>query len=152
MPTPYDVPASILIERLADHIKETLVEEIVPPAWAFIVKTGSHTERPPQNPDWWFIRCASLLRKIYMKGPVGIERLRSKYGGRKDRGVEPEHMRKGGGSVIRIALQQLEAAGLVETLKGRGRVITSKGRRLLDALSTEIKGELEKKLPELKKY
>lgn len=128
------------------------MEEVVPPAWAFIVKTGSHAERPPQNPDWWFIRCASLLRKIYMKGPVGIERLRSEYGGRKDRGVEPEHMRKGGGSVIRIALKQLEAAGLVETLKGRGRVTTSKGRGLLDTLSTEIKGELEKKLPELKKY
>jgi small subunit ribosomal protein S19e len=152
LPTPYDVPASTLIERLANHIKEILVEEVVPPQWAAIVKTGSHAERPPQNPDWWFVRCASLLRKIYMKSPIGVERLRSEYGGRKDCGEAPEHMMKGGGSIIRIALQQLEAAGLVETLKGRGRVITSKGRRLLDALSTEVKGELEKTLPELKKY
>lgn len=128
------------------------MEEVVPPAWASMVKTGSHAERPPQNPDWWFIRCASLLRKIYMKGPVGVERLRSEYGGRKDFGAEPEHVRKGGGAIVRTALRQLEAAGLIETLKGRGRTITGKGRGLLDSLSTEIKKEMVKKVPGLKKY
>jgi len=151
MPTPYDVPASILIERLARHLKEE-VDTIVPPLWASFVKTGSHVQGPPQNPEWWFTRCASLLRKIYMKGPVGIERLRSEYGGRIGRGVRPEHARKGGGAIIRKALQQLQAAGLVEPLKNRGRVVTGQGRRLLDKLSTEIKGNLEKTQPELKKY
>jgi len=151
LPTPYDVPASILIERLARHLKEE-VDAIVPPPWASLVKTGSHVQRPPQNPDWWFTRCASLLRKIYVKGPIGIERLRSEYGGRIDRGVRPEHVRKGGGAIIRKALQQLQAAGLVETLRNRGRVVTSEGRQLLDRLSTEIKRDLEKTMPELKKY
>ena len=151
MPTPYDVPASILIERLARHLREE-VDAIVPPPWASLVKTGSHAQRPPQNPDWWFTRCASLLRKIYVKGPIGIERLRSEYGGRIDRGVRPGHARKSGGAIIRKALQQLQAAGLVEPLKNRGRVVTSEGRRLLDRLSTEIKRNLEKTMPELKKY
>jgi len=151
LPTPYDVPASILIERLARHLKEE-VDAIVPSPWASLVKTGSHVQRPPQNPDWWFTRCASLLRKIYVKGPIGIERLRSEYGGRIDRGVRPEHARKSGGAIIRKALQQLQAAGLVETLKNRGRAVTSEGRRLLDRLSTEIKRDLEKTMPELKKY
>ena len=151
MPTPYDVPASILIKRLAQHLKDN-VDKVVPPTWAVFVKTGSHTQRPPENPDWWFTRCASLLRKIYMKGPIGIAHLRAEYGGRIDRGVKPEHARRGGGAIIRNALQQLEAAGLVETLRKRGRVLTGEGRRLLDRLSTEIKGELEKKRPELKKY
>ena len=151
MPTPYDIPASILIERLARHLREE-VDAIVPPPWASFVKTGSHVQRPPQDSEWWFTRCASLLRKIYMKGPVGIERLRSEYGGRIDRGPRPEHARKGGGAIIRKALQQLQAAGLVEPLKNRGRVMTSKGRQLLDKLSTEIKGNLEKTQPELKKY
>ena len=151
MPTPYDVPASILIKRLTQHLKNN-VEKVVPPTWAAFVKTGSHTERPPENLDWWFTRCASLLRKIYIKGPIGISRLRSQYGGRIDRGVKPEHTRKGGGAIIRNALQQLEAAGLVETSGKRGRILTGEGRRLLDRLSTEIKGELEKKQPELKKY
>jgi small subunit ribosomal protein S19e len=151
LPTPYDVPAPILIERLARHLKEE-VDAIVPPVWAPLVKTGSHVQNSPQNPDWWFTRCASLLRKIYMKGPIGIERLRSEYGGRIGRGVRPEHARKGGGAIIRKALQQLQAAGLVGPLKNRGRVVTSEGRRILDKLSTEIKGNLEKTVPELKKY
>jgi small subunit ribosomal protein S19e len=151
LPTPYDVPASILIERLARHLKEE-VNEVVPPPWAPLVKTGSHAQRPPQNPDWWFTRCASLLRKIYVKGPIGVERLRAEYGGRIDRGARPEHARKGGGAIIRKALQQLQAAGLVEPLRNRGRVVTSEGRRLLDKLSTEIKEKLEKNQPELKKY
>ena len=151
MPTPYDVPASILIKKLANRLKEEH-DAIVPPPWASLVKTGSHVQRSPQNPDWWFIRCASLLRKIYTKGPVGVQRLRSEYGGRIDRGVKPEHARRGGGAIIRKALQQLEAAGLVEPLRNKGRVVSGEGRRLLDTVSTEIKSELEKKLPELKKY
>lgn len=151
MPTPYDVPASILVKRLANRLREEH-DAIVPPSWASLVKTGSHAERPPQDPEWWFSRCASLLRKIYMKGPVGVQRLRSEYGGRIDRGVKPEHARRGGGAIIRRALQQLEAAGLVEPLRNKGRVVSGEGRRLLDTVSTEIKSELEKKLPELKKY
>ena len=150
MPTPYEVPPSKLIEELANYLKNN-VDEVKPPPWAPYVKTGSHVQRPPQNPDWWFVRCASLLRKIYLKGPIGIAHLRSEYGGRKDFGTRPEHVRLGGGSIIRKALQQLEAAGLVETTK-KGRVITSKGRQLLDRLSTEIRRELEKEIPDLKKY
>lgn len=151
MPTPYDVPASLLIERLAQYLKNN-ADSIRPPDWAPFVKTGVHKERPPENPDWWYIRCASLLRKVYIKGPIGIQRLRSEYGGRKDMGVRPEHTRKGSGAIIRNALKQLEDAELVETVDGKGRRITSKGRRLLDILSTEIKRELEKEIPELKIY
>jgi len=151
MPTPYDVPASLLIDRLAKYLKDN-VDAIRPPEWAPFVKTGVHKERPPDDPDWWYIRCASLLRKIYIKGPIGVQRLRSEYGGRKDRGVRPEHTRKGSGAIIRNALKQLEEANLVKTVNGKGRVISSEGRRLLDLLSTEIKRELEKEIPELKMY
>ena len=151
MPAPYEAPVPVLIEKLAKYLKDN-VDGVVPPKWAPFVKTGSHVSRPPQNPEWWFTRCASLLRKIYLKGPIGIEHLRSEYGGRIDRGVKPEHARRSGGSIIRKAIQQLEAAGLVEPLRNRGRVVTGEGRRLLDKLSTEIKKNLEKKLPELKKY
>jgi small subunit ribosomal protein S19e len=151
LPTPYDVPPSALIERLARYLKNN-VDGIRPPAWAPFVKTGTHAERVPENPDWWYVRSASLLRKVYTNGPIGIEHLRSEYGGRKDRGVRPEHSRKGSGGIIRNALQQLEEAGLVEILRKRGRVVTPEGRKLLDLLSTEIKKELEKEIPQLKKY
>jgi len=151
LPTPYDVPPSILIERLAKYLKDN-IDEVKPPEWAPYVKTGVHAERTPQNPDWWYIRCASLLRKVYIRGPIGVEHLRSEYGGRKDRGTRPEHARKGSGAIIRKALQQLEKAGLIQTIKGRGRVVTPQGRSLLDSLSADIKKQLEKTNPALSKY
>jgi len=151
MPNPYDVPANLLIQRLANYLKDE-VDQIAPPPWASVVKTSSHAQRPPQNADWWFTRCASVLRKVYVKGPIGIQRLRAEYGGRKDRGVRPEHTRKGGGAIVRKALQQLEGAKLVESSGNRGRTVTKQGRSLLDRLSTEIKKDLEKQIPELKKY
>ena len=151
MPTPYDIPASILIERLTKHLKEE-VDAISPPAWTPFAKTGVFTQRPPTNPDWWFIRCSAILRKIYLKGPIGIEKLRQEYGGRLDRGAKPEHARKGSGAIARNAIQQLQTAGLVEPQRNEGRVVTNEGRQLLDKLSTELKRELEKTRPELKKY
>jgi small subunit ribosomal protein S19e len=151
LPAPYDVPPSILIDRLAQHLKSN-IDSVRPPEWAPFVKTGVHAQRAPENPEWWYVRCASMLRKIYIKGPIGIEHLRSKYGGRKDRGVRPEHTTKGSGAVIRNALKQLEEAGFVEISKRGGRIVTPEGRRLLDSFSTEIKKELETENPELKKY
>jgi small subunit ribosomal protein S19e len=145
--TPHDVPASKFIEKLAKYLKEN-VDEINPPSWASIAKTGPHVQRQPQNSDWWYIRCASLLRKIYIHGPLGLEKLRADYGGRKDFGVKPEHVVKAGGSIIRKALQQLEAAGLIETSKPKGRRMTREGRKLLQ----EIAEEVGKELPELEKY
>jgi len=133
LPTPYDIPASVLIEKLATHLKEE-VDAITPPSWAPFTKTGVHNQRPPQNPDWWFVRCASILRKVYMKG------------------ARPEHASKGSGAIARNAIQQLQKAGLVEPQKNEGRVVTNEGRRLLDRLSTELKGEIEKVHPELAKY
>jgi small subunit ribosomal protein S19e len=151
LPTPYDVPAEALISRLAGYFRAN-VNEVTPPKWADIVKTGSHVKKPPIDPDWWFIRCASILRKIYLNGPIGIMRLRAVYGGRVDRGAKPEHVRKSGGAIIRNSIHQLEDAGLVETIDKKGRIVTRDGRRLLDKISTEIKVELEKELPDLQRY
>ncbi|MEM2875692.1 MAG: 30S ribosomal protein S19e [Candidatus Bathyarchaeia archaeon] len=151
MPTAHEVPARLMIERLSKYLKEN-VDEITPPEWASIVKTGSHAERIPENEDWWYLRCASLLRKIYMKGPIGVERLRSFYGGRKNRGVRREKAVKGSGAIIRIALKQLEKVGYVETINKRGRVITPRGMKLLDQLASEINRELVKVVPQLSNY
>ncbi len=151
MPTPYDVPASMLIERLARHLKEE-VDSITPPGWTAFAKTGVYAQRPPSNPNWWFIRCASILRKIYTKGPIGIEKLRQEYAGRQDRGAKPEHVKKGSGAIIRNAIQQLQSADLVRPQRNQGRVVTSDGRRLMDRISTELKKELEKTIPGLEKY
>ena len=151
MLTPYDVPANKLIEKLAKYLKDN-VDKVAPPAWASLAKTGSHVEKQPQNPDWWYVRAASLMRKIYIHGPVGIEKLRAEYGGSSGPGRRPEHAAKAGGSNIRKAMQQLANAELIETAKTRGRVVTKKGRKLLQELADEIGKELIKDVPELDKY
>ena len=151
MPTVYDVPADALLGRLTEYIKSNM-PEISPPDWAAYVKTGPHVERTPQNPDWWYVRSASVLRKLYIRGPIGVSRFRKEYGGRKRGGVKPAHFRKAGGSILRHVLKQLEAAGLVTKAEGKGRVISPKGRSLLDAMSAQIKRELSREMPELKAY
>ncbi len=151
MPTPYDVPASEFIPRLTKHLKDN-VDQVQPPPWSSVVKTSTHTQLQPQDADWWFTRAASVLRKVYVDGPVGIEHLRADYGGRKSLGIRRQHARKGGGANVRKILQQLEAAGLVEKTKENGRILTKEGRRMLDKVAAEAKEELEKTMPEIKKY
>ncbi len=137
MPTAYDVTANVLVERLAKHLKEN-VGEVTPPTWSLTSKTSAHRERPPQNPDWWYVRCASLLRKLYIHGPVGIQRLRVEYGGRKRKGTSIEHVRDSGGSAIREPLQQLEKAGLVAKEGIKGRKLSGEGVSLVNRISSEI--------------
>ena len=136
MTSVYDVPADKLIGKLKEELKT--MKEIIPPEWAKFVKTSSSRERLPDQEDWWYIRAASILRKIYINGPVGVSRLRTVYGSKKNRGYKPERFRKAGGAIIRRILQQLEEAKLVKNETGR--VITSKGRSLLDKVSKEIEG------------
>ena len=151
MVTPNDVPASKFIQKLAKYLKEN-VEAVTPPTWANIAKTGTHVQQQPQNPDWWYVRCASILRKVYVHGPIGIQKLRADYGGRNSKGVKPKHATKAGGSIVRKALQQLEAAGYIEIMKTRGRRATPTGRKILKELAEELSKELIKEHPELQKY
>jgi len=80
MTTAYDVPAEPLIKKLAEKLRDEF--KIAPPEWSKWVKTGVHKERQPDNPDWWHIRVAAILRKVYMRGPIGTERLRAMFGGK----------------------------------------------------------------------
>ncbi|MEM4703947.1 MAG: 30S ribosomal protein S19e [Candidatus Bathyarchaeia archaeon] len=150
MTTPYDVPASKLIKKVATYLREN-VDAVTPPPWASVAKTGSHVEKQPQDPNWWYVRCASILRKTYIYGPIGLEKLRAAYGRGKRRGGKPRHVSKAGGSAIRKCLQQLEAAGLVETLKPQGRRVTKAGRKLLQELAETVEKEQEKELSALAK-
>jgi small subunit ribosomal protein S19e len=136
MTTVYDVPADHIIRRSAEELKKR--KEITPPEWAAFAKTGAHKEMPPEDPDWWFIRVAAVLRRVYVDGPMGVERMRSFYGGNKNRGSKPNAFRKGSGSILRKSFQQLEAAGLIVHDK-TGRKVSPAGMAFLDNLSQEVK-------------
>ncbi len=151
MTTPHDVPASKFIDKLAKYLREN-VDEVQPPAWAPFAKTGAHVQNQPQSPTWWYTRSASVLRKVYIHGPIGLENLRADYGGRKNRGSKPNRVVKAGGSDIRKVLQQLESAGLVQINRPKGRVMTPKGRKMMQEVAGDLSKELVKSIPELKKY
>jgi small subunit ribosomal protein S19e len=145
----FDVPANELISKLTDQLKKD--KKINPPEWASYVKTGAHAEKIPQNRDWWYTRCASLVRKVYLHGPIGISDLKSYYGGRKRIGYNLDHHKDAGGAIIRNALQQLEASGYVEK-KGKGRMISNEGMKRVDRLATEIFKETSKLDKNLERY
>lgn len=127
--------------QLVLFASEELKDKMTMPDWAHFVKTGSNRETLPKNPDWWHIRAASILRIISQKGPVGVGKLRTRYGGRKNRGYAPDKFQQAGGKVIRSILQQLEQAELIKQEKVsnyKGRVITAKGIALLSAAAKKV--------------
>lgn len=164
MTTYHDVPVDLLLPALAAR----LVDEgaVSAPEWADYAKTGVTRERPPTQTDWWQVRAAAVLRKIARQGPIGVTALSQAFGGYKDNGSMPNTPAAGSRHVIRTAVQQLEAAGLVETVDlkpienadgetqmlHRGRMITAAGQKMLDAVAHEVRPMAEAAYPGLDKY
>jgi small subunit ribosomal protein S19e len=130
----YEVPADEFNNKLAEALKK--IPEFKMPEWAEYVKTSVARERPPAEEDWWYKRAASILKQICIKGIVGVQRLKTRYGGRKNRGRKPERFKKGSGKIIRTILQQAEKAGFTEKVTGikPGRQLTAKGKEFLDSI------------------
>lgn len=136
--TMYTVSQQQLIEEVAKDLAKVMTK----PEWADYVKTGVHKERPPTRDDWWFVRGAAILRTVHLKGPVGVSKLRTHFGGLKNRGVAPSHFAKGSGSVARHILQQLESAELIKQAERgahKGRITTPKGDALLFNAAKRLK-------------
>ena len=150
MTHPTDVPASVILPKLASELRAR--QAVTPPSWATFVKTGVHKQRAPVQSDWWYLRSASVLRKIYLHGHVGVARLSADYGGKRDRGSAPYHASTGSRAVLREIVQQLERAGLVQPYKTLGRRVSAEGQKLLDTLSRDALKSLAETRPELAKY
>lgn len=139
----YEMNAAEYNEKLAEALKK--VPEFKEPEWSKFVKSGPHKERPVDEEDFWYKRAASILRQIYKKEVVGVNRLRTKYGGRKNRGMRPEEFRRASGKIIRVILQQADSAGFTEKIqrekrfKGRrlGRKLTDNGKNFLESIKPD---------------
>ena len=126
--------------KLAEALKK--VPEFKEPEWVAFVKSSPAKERPIEDVDFWYKRSASILRQIYKKKIVGVNRLRTKYGSKKDRGFQPEKFIKAGGKIIRTILQQSDQAGFTELAKDvkgvrdkkPGRQLTQKGKEFMEAV------------------
>ena len=136
----FEINAHEYNQKLAEALKQ--IPEFERPEWSRLVKSGAAKERPIEDPDFWHKRAASILRQIYKKKIVGVSRLRTKYGSKKNRGMKPEEFRKGSGKIIRTILQQSDKAGFTEIAKDikdvrskrPGRQLTKKGKDFLEAI------------------
>ncbi len=120
--------------NLAAALKES--GDFERPSWLSFVKSGAGKMRPVEDPDFWYKRGASILRQAYIRGIIGVGRLRTRYGHRKNRGMQPAIHYKGSGKIIRLLVQQAEAAGLLEKTKGKkaGRQLTVKGKAFMESI------------------
>ncbi|MCX6707958.1 MAG: 30S ribosomal protein S19e [Candidatus Woesearchaeota archaeon] len=140
-----DVNVNDHIEKLAEELKK--IKTISPPEWAAFVKTGVSKERPPVRADWWYFRAAAVLKAVERLGPVGVSKLKTKYGGKKNRGHQPSKFFRASGNILRKVLQQLEKSGLVkqqEKSKDKGRIITPAGKKLIINALKEAKKIVKK--------
>ena len=156
MTTYHDVPADLLLADLAQRLSDHEVINV--PEWADFVKTGTHREKPPEQSDWWYIRCAAVLRKVAMKGPIGTNHMSQLFGGPKDRGVKPNRAVAGSRKVARTVLQQLAAAEYISDSFNTagtvtlGKVITPTGQSLLDECAHNVRPLAEERYPQLARY
>ena len=132
----YTVEPSKLIREIAEKLKE--YPEIVPPENSKFWKTAFFKEIAPVEEDFWYIRCASLLRKVNKYKEIGVNRLRKKCGGRNRKGSGLNHSAKASGKIIRVALQQLEKAKLIEITEKNGRKVAKEGHSLLERTAYSI--------------
>jgi len=139
----YELDAGKYNLKLAEALKN--IPEFKKPEWVEYVKSGPGKERPIDEPDFWYKRAASILRQIYKKKILGVNRLRTRYGSKKNRGYAPDEFRKSGGKIIRTILQQSDQAGFTEVAKSvkgvksrkPGRQLTEKGKKFLESIGGE---------------
>ncbi len=150
MVTFYDVPANPLIEALAERLEDRLEE----PDWLAYAKTSPAKEFPPEQEDFWYVRGASLLRKVAKMGPIGVSRLATEYGDKADGttryGNRPGRRVDGSRKIIRTLLQQLEDEDLILLEEGAGRRLAPDGEALLNDVAQSVHEELDR--PELERY
>jgi len=145
----YEIPKTELIERASKELQK--VTAIQPPQWAIFVKTGMSKQRQPMRTDWWFVRAAAILRRLSdSDGPIGVQKLRTIYGAKKNCGHAPERFYRGSGNILRKVLQQLEKAGFAKKVdKGlhKGRIITPQGLSFLGKIADAYMKEKNIVLP-----
>lgn len=131
-----DVGAVSFIKAYAEHLKNS--DKFDLPVWTDTVKTGVFKELAPYGDDWYYIRAASIARRVYLRPGVGMGQLQKWYGGSYRKGTRTEHFRKSSSGIIRSVLLQLEEMKVVEKLPTGGRRMTTVGQQDLDRIAGTV--------------
>ncbi|KAK1933435.1 putative 40S ribosomal protein S19 [Babesia divergens] len=132
-----DCNPDVFIAAFAQQME--LKNYIDPPKWIDYAKTSVAKELAPQNPKWFYIRSAAILRHLYFHPDEGIGRLRRVYSSRKRRGCAPNHSCLASGKIIRTIVQQLEANGFLEKSKdNKGRRLSRRGCNIVNEFARHL--------------
>merc|ERR1712071_557241 len=136
-----DVPQDEFVVAPSAFLKKS--DKIKVPEWVDLVKTAKFKELSPYDQDWFYTRCASIARHLYLRSPVGVGAIRKIYGQNRRRGCAPNHFCIAAGGVARKSLQALAEAQIVENHPDGGRILSSNGRRVLDRIASQVRSKNE---------
>ena len=131
-----DVNGWRFVKALARHFKQE--GKLFVPRCTEIVKTSHGRERAPQNEDWYYIRCAAVLRALYLRPGQGYGGLSKRFGIKKNRGSQPEITTRGARGLLHWACRSLEGLKLVTKGKESGHVVTKEGRKKADTIAFNV--------------
>jgi len=101
-----DVDQQVLTKNLAAFFKKS--GKVLVPEQADYIKTAKFKETGPTDDDWFYIRCASIMRHLYLRSPSGVAVLTKVYGGRKRNGVHPsKYCRSSDGCIRKVSGQRV---------------------------------------------
>uniref|UniRef100_A0A8C5QLS0 Small ribosomal subunit protein eS19 n=1 Tax=Leptobrachium leishanense TaxID=445787 RepID=A0A8C5QLS0_9ANUR len=107
-----DVNQQEFVRALSAFLKKS--GKLKVPDWVDTVKFAKHKELAPYDENWFYIRVASTIRHLYLRGGAGVGSMTKMYGGRQRNSVMPSHFSRGSKSVARRVLQSLESLKMVE--------------------------------------
>ncbi|EAN88197.1 putative ribosomal protein S19 [Trypanosoma cruzi] len=124
------------VKLCSQHFKQE--GKLMVPNCTEIVKSSHGRERAPQNPDWYYIRCAAILRAVYMRPGVGYGGLSKRFSSKKNRGSRPEITVRASKGLLHWGCKSLTKLGLIEKCESSGHRITKNGRKLADAIAFKV--------------
>ena len=131
-----DVAAHDFVIAYAAHLKR--IGKIEVPKWADLVKTGTAKELAPYDPDWYYIRAAAIVRKIYLREGTGVGSLRKRFGGNYRRGSAPDKHQDAAGGLIRTICLNLDKLNITEATGKGGRKVSRTGQQALDLVAGQV--------------
>ncbi|KAF1388190.1 hypothetical protein PFLUV_G00087630 [Perca fluviatilis] len=131
-----DVNQQEFVRALSAFLKKS--GKLKVPDWVDLVKLGKHKELAPSDENWFYIRAASTVRHLYLRGGAGVGSMTKIYGSRQRNGVCPAHYSVGSKNVARKVLQALELLKMIEKDPNGGRRLTAQGTRDLDRIAGQV--------------
>ena len=131
-----DVHTQRWVKAMASHLKQE--GKLFVPRCSELIKTSHGRERAPQNPDWYYVRCAAVLRAIYLRPGTGYGGLSKRFSNKKNRGSQPEQYQKAARGPLHWCCRSLEGLKLIQKGKTSGRIITKDGRKKVDTVAFNV--------------